>query len=189
MGCVQAKPYATNSPPLAGLEKVKLDNGYVTGGREGAHISRKQPGKDPGRRYHQNGSVKKVGAVGGGREAQKERDVNGGGGGVKKVGVVNGGGEAQKESDVNGGGRRGNVVKKVRSVKKKNIEGYELVSGWPKWLVDNISEDVLAGLVPKSADSYEKLAKVLNFELSPFDFRFLSFFLHNICFWIWVLSR
>lgn len=36
----------------------------------------------------------------------------------------------------------------------------ELVDGWPKWLTDNISKDVLAGLVPKSADSYDKLDKV-----------------------------
>ncbi|XP_050365927.1 probable serine/threonine-protein kinase At1g54610 [Argentina anserina] len=36
----------------------------------------------------------------------------------------------------------------------------ELVDGWPKWLTDNISKDVLKGLVPKSADSYDKLDKV-----------------------------
>ncbi|XP_022774089.1 probable serine/threonine-protein kinase At1g54610 [Durio zibethinus] len=42
----------------------------------------------------------------------------------------------------------------------KKIEGDELDDGWPKWLVDNIPTEVLAGLVPKSADSYDKLAKV-----------------------------
>jgi len=36
----------------------------------------------------------------------------------------------------------------------------EFVDGWPKWLLDNIPTNVLAKLVPKSADSYEKLAKV-----------------------------
>lgn len=36
----------------------------------------------------------------------------------------------------------------------------EVVDGWPKWLTDNISKVVLAGLVPKSAESYDKLDKV-----------------------------
>lgn len=36
----------------------------------------------------------------------------------------------------------------------------ELVDGWPRWLVNNIPRDVLAGLVPKSADSYIKIDKV-----------------------------
>ncbi|KAH0758369.1 hypothetical protein KY290_021862 [Solanum tuberosum] len=36
----------------------------------------------------------------------------------------------------------------------------QLVDGWPKWLVDNIPKEVLLGLVPKTADSYEKLDKV-----------------------------
>ncbi|XP_027942143.1 probable serine/threonine-protein kinase At1g54610 [Vigna unguiculata] len=36
----------------------------------------------------------------------------------------------------------------------------EFVDGWPKWLLDNIPTNVLAKLVPKSADSYEKLAKI-----------------------------
>lgn len=35
-----------------------------------------------------------------------------------------------------------------------------LVDGWPKWLTDNIPRDALAGLIPKSADSYDKLDKV-----------------------------
>lgn len=42
----------------------------------------------------------------------------------------------------------------------RKMEGDELVDGWPKWLVDNIPKEVLVGLVPKTADSYDKLAKV-----------------------------
>ncbi|GMJ15172.1 hypothetical protein HRI_005186400 [Hibiscus trionum] len=38
--------------------------------------------------------------------------------------------------------------------------GDEMVDGWPKWLVDNIPKEVLSGLVPKSADSYDKLDKI-----------------------------
>ncbi|GLU13231.1 hypothetical protein SLE2022_298740 [Rubroshorea leprosula] len=40
------------------------------------------------------------------------------------------------------------------------IAGDEMVEGWPKWLVDNIPREVLAGLVSKSADSYDKFAKI-----------------------------
>jgi len=36
------------------------------------------------------------------------------------------------------------------------------VEDWPKGLVDNISPNVLATLVPKSADSYDKLGKIKN---------------------------
>ncbi|PKA63550.1 putative serine/threonine-protein kinase [Apostasia shenzhenica] len=36
----------------------------------------------------------------------------------------------------------------------------ELINGWPRWLVNNIPRKVLAGLVPKSADSYVKIDKV-----------------------------
>ncbi|CAK7337817.1 unnamed protein product [Dovyalis caffra] len=51
----------------------------------------------------------------------------------------------------------GNVSQRISS---KKAGGDELVDGWPKWLVENIAREVLAGLVPKSADSYDKLAKV-----------------------------
>ncbi|CAI0428595.1 unnamed protein product [Linum tenue] len=54
---------------------------------------------------------------------------------------------------------RGGGSKSHRVVLKK-IGGEEYyVDGWPKWLVDNIPKDVLASLVPKSAESYDKLAK------------------------------
>ena len=37
------------------------------------------------------------------------------------------------------------------------------------WLADNIPRDVLAGLVPRSADSYDKLAKVIIIIIFFFD--------------------
>lgn len=49
----------------------------------------------------------------------------------------------------------------VCDAEEKKIARYECADGWPKWLVDNVPSDVLATLVPKSADSYEKLAKVI----------------------------
>lgn len=57
------------------------------------------------------------------------------------------------------GGEDDRLAERERVVPKK-IGGDELVDGWPKWLVDNIPADVLGGLVPRSADSYDKLAKV-----------------------------
>ncbi|XP_073149447.1 cyclin-dependent kinase A-1-like [Henckelia pumila] len=42
----------------------------------------------------------------------------------------------------------------------KNIAADEFVGGWPRWLIENVPKDALAGLVPKTADSYDKLAKV-----------------------------
>lgn len=43
---------------------------------------------------------------------------------------------------------------------RKEKEEDELVDGWPKWLTDNIPKEVLAGIVPKSADNYDKIEKV-----------------------------
>ncbi|KAL6603191.1 hypothetical protein ACP70R_043552 [Stipagrostis hirtigluma subsp. patula] len=36
----------------------------------------------------------------------------------------------------------------------------ELVDGWPTWLLDNVPREVLQGIVPKSADAYDKIEKV-----------------------------
>lgn len=56
----------------------------------------------------------------------------------------------------NGKGERNNG-----NVSKRLTYGEEqLVDGWPKWLTDNVPREVLAGLVPKSAESYVKLDKV-----------------------------
>ncbi|CAI9109161.1 OLC1v1008929C2 [Oldenlandia corymbosa var. corymbosa] len=57
-----------------------------------------------------------------------------------------------KEVDV------GNVPRRISIKKIGAADG--LSDGWPKWLVENVPTDVLAGLVPKSADSYDKLAKI-----------------------------
>ncbi|XP_022155876.1 probable serine/threonine-protein kinase At1g54610, partial [Momordica charantia] len=45
------------------------------------------------------------------------------------------------------------------SLSKAEGDG-ELVDGWPKWLTTNIPRHVLAGLVPKSVEAYDKLDKV-----------------------------
>lgn len=74
-------------------------------------------------------------------------------GGIRKVVYI----ETKKERS----GDVGNVSRRI-SV-SDNAGEEELVDGWPKWLVQNIPKDALAGLVPKGADSYDKLAKVIVF--------------------------
>ncbi|KAK4417348.1 putative serine/threonine-protein kinase [Sesamum alatum] len=64
-------------------------------------------------------------------------------------------GYVKRENERGVVGRGGNVV-----AQRKKIATDELVGGWPRWLVDNVPVDDLAGLVPKTADSYDKLAKV-----------------------------
>lgn len=154
MGCVVAKP-SMNSPPR-GLEKLKLENGYVKGGGfVGARRStgqRPPPGKESGKTFQsdstKNSSTGSYGS-GGGREG---KSVGGGGGGQEGKSVGGGPG---------GDGRGSNAENFARRFSTSKSSGAdELVDGWPKWLTDNIPRDALAGLVPKSAESYDKLDKV-----------------------------
>lgn len=59
--------------------------------------------------------------------------------------------EAEKPHGGDGGGGNGQF----------GSEKIELVDGWPKWLTSNIPKHVLAGLVPKSVEAYDKLDKVI----------------------------
>lgn len=134
MGCVQAKP-SMNFPPK-GLEKLKLESGYVgNGGFDGPRRStgQKYPHRESSRRYRNESRMDNV-EFGGN---------NGNVGGDEKL-------VGKREEERNGG----NLSKRL------SIGEEELVGGWPKWLTDNIPRDVLAGLVPKSAESYDKLDKV-----------------------------
>lgn len=131
MGCVQAK--GIQYSPHRALDKLKLENGYakVDSGRR--PIGQKQVEKGDFKVDNKN-----LGGVGNG---------DGVGGGERKI---------TKEGE-GGNNGVGNVSQRI-TIKK--IGADELVDGWPKWLVDNMPRDALAGLVPKSADSYDKLAKV-----------------------------
>ncbi|KAL7230400.1 hypothetical protein ACSBR2_008814 [Camellia fascicularis] len=160
MGCVQTRgiPY---SPPH-GLQNLKHENGYVRGGAgagagagaRGANHgggggggrpinAQKQPPKD----HHHQGQ-----GQGGLVNKLPRREVVGGG-----VKVNNGvGGDERK---IRREGESDGVSVSQRFTTKKIGED-ELVDGWPKWLVDNVPKNVLDALVPKTADSYDKLAKV-----------------------------
>lgn len=134
MGCVQTK---TNSPTHGprGLDKLKVDHGYVKGGGEGRPDVSKASAKETVKPARLNAEVK--------------ADSGGGGKGVVSRETERGG---------NGGGG-GNVS--GRLLVKQTGGDDDIVDGWPKWLVDNVPPDVLNGLVPKSADSYDKLSKVI----------------------------
>ncbi|KAL7262792.1 hypothetical protein ACSBR1_001030 [Camellia fascicularis] len=159
MGCAQGKP-SSNSPPRS-LQKLKMENGYVkekynnnnnnvearrsTGQKYSGRISRPEPRKSsaarPEPRISSAGHSGSIGSSTGGREEPKliTREV------IKK--------------DSGGGRGGGNISKRMnRSLNLGREE--EMVDGWPKWLIDNIPKEVLAGIVPRSAESYDKLDKV-----------------------------
>ncbi|XP_052191363.1 probable serine/threonine-protein kinase At1g54610 isoform X2 [Diospyros lotus] len=92
----------------------------------------------------QNGYVKD------GDVAQKQDPFDGG---VNRVLGGRGGRRISREDESD----EVNISRRI-TVKKNGAD--EVFDGWPKWLVDNIPRDVLAGLVPKLIDSYDKLAKV-----------------------------
>ncbi|KAL5843672.1 hypothetical protein ACOSQ4_009630 [Xanthoceras sorbifolium] len=125
MGCVQAKS-SNNSPP-GGLDKLKMENGYV--GRGGTGGQRRSTGQ----RFERKES---------GRVQKAEVAMN--------YNVVYGNGSDVQEQRVGGGGSSGGGG---------GVDD-EMVDGWPKWLTGNIPREVLSGLVPKSAEAYDKLDKV-----------------------------
>lgn len=91
----------------------------------------------------------------GGSSSRKEKVMsgsNGSGGG--------GGGGTSSSGGGRGGSDGGGVIRRS-SVLAKVDDADELVDGWPKWLTDNVPKDALDGLVPKSADAYDKLDKVI----------------------------
>ncbi|XP_022772372.1 probable serine/threonine-protein kinase At1g54610 [Durio zibethinus] len=137
MGCVHGKN-SMNSPPR-GLEKLKMENGYMGKERFVGHR------RSTGQRYSEPGRFSKP---------EPPKKLNGFGSADGVVAAVAGG----KEGNFNG-------KEKMRSneaVEKRNffVVGDEMVDGWPKWLIDNIPKEVLAGLVPKSAELYDKIDKI-----------------------------
>ncbi|KAG6660830.1 hypothetical protein CIPAW_03G131900 [Carya illinoinensis] len=141
MGCAVVKTSSPYSSPHD-IERLKLEHEYVPGGNGGRPINHTQLPRDPARKVLIRNEVEYkyiVGAV---------NAKGGADGGGERVVV----GKGEKRS-----GGSGNVSKRVAS---KKIEGTELVDGWPKWLVDNVPGDLLAVLASKSADSYDKIAKV-----------------------------
>lgn len=133
MGCVQGK--ATGYSFNRTVEEIKQQNGYRDRGR--GREQQQQEEVKP-----ELGTIKKSTGAGNGEEnkisnRERERLV------------------LDEKTDA-----LGNNNNNDGNVEKKKINGEDVVDGWPKWLVDNIHRDILAGMVPRSADSYHKLAKV-----------------------------
>ncbi|XP_077211552.1 putative serine/threonine-protein kinase At1g54610 [Tasmannia lanceolata] len=132
MGCVQGKP-STNSPPL-GRAKMKVENEYMVQ-RQLGKLS-KEYGRISRQEQTSNGAKADVADGGKGDGKLVERD------GEKGV----------------GGGDAGVVSRSIKP--SKEVGGDELVDGWPRWLIDNVPREALVGLVPKGAESYDKLDKI-----------------------------
>ncbi|XP_076940438.1 putative serine/threonine-protein kinase At1g54610 [Bidens hawaiensis] len=90
----------------------------------------------------------------GGRNFGNSGESGGGGGGSKAVS----GGRGSSSGGGRGGSDGGGVMRRSGSGRSDDLE--ELVDGWPKWLTDNVPKDALHGLVPKSAEAYDKLDKI-----------------------------
>ncbi|XP_010027349.1 probable serine/threonine-protein kinase At1g54610 [Eucalyptus grandis] len=146
MGCAQSRPSRTS--PSHGREKLKLQGGYVKAdkGRGNNKPASRREAKD-------NKIVIAVGSA-------AERSGGVGGGANKAVSRGLGKERAKSKSDGNVGNDNVLSDQRVNNKKINGGGGDDLVDGWPKWLLDNVNKDFLAGLVPKSADSYDKLAKV-----------------------------
>ncbi|KAI4352758.1 hypothetical protein L6164_006979 [Bauhinia variegata] len=152
MGCVQTKAEDGSVPK--GLEKLKLENGYV--GNAGFAAHRRSTGqryerRESGRQSQLEARKKKV-------EFAKGNGNDGGqGDGLDGFGGIAGGGDEGRLNKREG--KRRDRVQKGGNLSNKSLDD-EMVDGWPKWLVDNIPKEVLAGLVPKSAESYKMIDKV-----------------------------
>lgn len=133
MGSVPTKPTSVSSQPK-GLDKTKQENGNVASRRR--PISHRNFQADPTGR--QRSPVSRANEEGGGGNM----DLRGGGRGEKY-----GGAEVERA----GKGSTGN----------SSFSLSRAVNGWPRWLVMNVPRHVLEGLVPKSADSYDKIDKVM----------------------------
>lgn len=134
MGCFSSK----NAPPRnRNLERLKRENEYAKREHSRSHSSKNVETK------------KRVVTV------SHQKTASGGGEGGEEDGNDKAKENVAKNDEKS---EVGNVS--GRSEEKRKIASKEDVDGWPKWLVDNIPANVLATLVPKSADCYEKLGKV-----------------------------
>ncbi|KAL5987797.1 hypothetical protein ACLOJK_035551 [Asimina triloba] len=142
MGCVLAKD-SMHSPRQSSLGKMKVENGYVGGagggggGGRGRHPKQRAAAKEPARlsrREQRNPYVAHLDGGGGGSDDGRV---------VTRLGEKEGGGRSHRTSS---------------SMQSSSAD--EVVYGWPKWLTDNVPKEALMGLVPKSAESYDKLDKV-----------------------------
>nr|XP_043615863.1 probable serine/threonine-protein kinase At1g54610 [Erigeron canadensis] len=154
MGCVQGKPspsynhqQSCGGGGSASLSKLKFNNEYVTAASAKHVVSHKS-----------SSLVEVLPVIDMENSSVKSNHVN-----VDDINVNDNGNTSRLKENENDQLRKisrqgiGNVSQRML----KKISSDELVDGrWPKWLVDNIPINVLANLVSKTADSYDKLAKI-----------------------------
>lgn len=141
MGCVQAKPLEFEGSDYRGLDRFKMENGYVPSSDFVSH--RRSTGQRPQPR--ENG------------EPRRHKVVDSGVDNDERQGLA---------VAVGGKGKRESVVHHSKKKQLNNCFDDEMVDGWPKWLVQNIPIQALAGLPPRSAESYKMIDKVFLSQLS-----------------------
>ncbi|KAI9091214.1 hypothetical protein K1719_028278 [Acacia pycnantha] len=136
MGSHQVKPSRS-------LERFELQNGYAGDGDFAA------PGRSTGQKFDRTEY---------GRQNQRE---------PSKHKVESGTGKNQRQDGDVAAAERVRDKAKLNNREGKKDAGRnhlksfedEMVDGWPKWLVDNVPKEALAGLTPKSAESYSMINK------------------------------
>lgn len=156
MGCVNMKP--SPHSPSSSLEERKRSHGYVGGARGLGGHGRAAPLI----KHMEDAKLSRM------LSRYGERDDAAGAAG-------NGGAEEGKVVAGEGIGDGEGVSQPAAASGKSG--GDDVAGGWPKWLTDNIPREALAGLVPKSAESYRKLDKV-RLESNLF---FLFYFYRRYC--------
>ncbi|XP_054806146.1 probable serine/threonine-protein kinase At1g54610 [Prosopis cineraria] len=93
------------------------------------------------------------------REPREHQVESGMGNDKRQDGGVAGPERVKEKGRLNNREGKKHAVRNISKVSRKSFED-EMVDGWPKWLVDNVPKEALAGLVPKSAESYIMINKV-----------------------------
>ncbi|XAR62250.1 Cyclin-dependent kinase [Bertholletia excelsa] len=137
MGSAQTKT-SMNSPPR---KSNNMENGYARGGR---YVEAR---RSTGQRLLREESR---------RPRPELRNARAGNRGSNTSSI---GDQQEKLAKANrGNGGSSNISRRMEPLKLAGED--EMVDGWPKWLTDNIPSDALSGIVPRSADSFDKLDKV-----------------------------
>lgn len=156
MGCVQAKPLdlegSSDYHYHRGLDRLKMDNGYVSSADFVPH-RRSTGGQRPQLDDHDHLVLQRE--VVDVEQPRKHKGV------VETAGVGNiiNAAEIRRKGLSVGKKRDGHDDKKKPLNLNKCFED-DMVDGWPRWFVDNVPTQALAGLVPKSAESYKMIDKV-----------------------------
>ena len=136
MGCAQAKP-SRGSPARSdgrGIDRLKRDNSYRPGGPGVSRFSDPPPPAAE-RATEPAHAARRGAAASSGRSADKTPDDDASAAAVAPAPPLPPQPPPPRRED-------------------------ELVDGWPTWLLDNVPREALQGIVPRSADAYDKIEKV-----------------------------